>query len=415
MKSNKISVGSICSGIEAASVAFSDLNFKIKWLSEISEFPSELLNIRYPHIRNVGDMCSISNKLTSGELHAPKILCAGTPCQAFSLAGYRSGLEDCRGNLTLEFAQILNENDRIRKRKKLSPTIALWENVEGVLNDKTNAFGNFISLLLGLKKPLIRDSWPKSGILHGPKRNVSWRLLDAKYFGLPQQRRRLYVIAGGKDFYPENVLFDKSYKNFTDYSKTGFKFKKQGHKIEIFRDYSDCLYASYGTKWNGNAAAYNGSLYVLQNMRVRRFTPLECERLMGFPDGYTNIVGASRTNIYKALGNSWAVPVITWLGKRLQGEIYSPSRSKTYYLKDVFPKKHSQKKYVKFFKPEEKFNGSVLPQEHILGDIRDIIDVYADECLYLSPKASAGILRRKNKANIKMNSRLEKYLVKNTL
>ena len=88
-------------------------------------------------------------------------------------------------------------------------------------------------------------------------------------------------------------------------------------QIELFREYTDCLYPSYGTKWNGNAAAYNGSLYVVQDNRIRRLSPLECERLMGFPDGYTDIPGATRTTRYQALGNSWAVPVIRWIGERL--------------------------------------------------------------------------------------------------
>ena len=85
----------------------------------------------------------------------------------------------------------------------------------------------------------------------------------------------------------------------------------------MFREYSDCLYSAYGTNWNGNAAAYNGSLFVVQDEKIRRLSPLECERLMGFPDEYTNIKGAKRTNRYQAIGNSWAVPVVQWIGKRL--------------------------------------------------------------------------------------------------
>ena len=93
--------------------------------------------------------------------------------------------------------------------------------------------------------------------------------------------------------------------------------KKKDILFEVFREYSDCLYSAYGTKWNGNAAAYNGSLFVVQDEKIRRLSPLECERLMGFPDEYTNIKGAKRTNRYQAIGNSWAVPVVQWIGKRL--------------------------------------------------------------------------------------------------
>ena len=85
----------------------------------------------------------------------------------------------------------------------------------------------------------------------------------------------------------------------------------------MFREYTDCLYSAYGTKWNGNAAAYNGSLFVVQDQRIRRLSPLETERLMGFPDNYTNLVGAKKTNRYQGTGNSWAVPVVKWIGERL--------------------------------------------------------------------------------------------------
>ena len=86
-----------------------------------------------------------------------------------------------------------------------------------------------------------------------------------------------------------------------------------GHDIEVFRCYSDCLYAAYGTKWNGNAAAFNGSLFISQNGRLRRLTPIECERLMGFPDHWTDIPGASDSVRYRALGNSVAVPCVEYI------------------------------------------------------------------------------------------------------
>ena len=94
-------------------------------------------------------------------------------------------------------------------------------------------------------------------------------------------------------------------------------FEKEGHRFEIFREYTDCLYAAYGTKWNGNAAANNGSLFVVQDGRIRRLSPLECERLMGFDDNYTALKKSKRTERYTAIGNAWAVPVIRWIGERI--------------------------------------------------------------------------------------------------
>ena len=141
-----LSVGSICSGIEAASIAW-DTGYNFKWFSEVAEFPSRLLSHEYPSIPNLGDMIGIPHQLRQGEASSVDIICGGTPCQAFSLAGWKRGLQDDRGNLTLSFVDIVDENDRLRVNDGKSKTVVLWENVEGVLRDKTNAFGCFISSL----------------------------------------------------------------------------------------------------------------------------------------------------------------------------------------------------------------------------------------------------------------------------
>ena len=87
-----------------------------------------------------------------GKITAPDLLCGGTPCQAFSYAGRQKGLNDDRGNLTLKFVDIINENDKVRKKNGEIPCTVFWENVEGVLSDKTNAFGCLVSSLAGIKE-----------------------------------------------------------------------------------------------------------------------------------------------------------------------------------------------------------------------------------------------------------------------
>lgn len=287
-------VGSICSGIEAASVAWGDLGLSFQWFSEIADFPSRLLQEKYPQIPNLGDMNNIPEKLHNGLVVAPDLICGGTPCQAFSLAGWKKGLDDDRGNLSLKFVDIIEANDYQRSLLNKNNSVVFWENVEGVLTDKTNAFGCFVSLLAGLSDEIVMKRWPNAGLIRGPKRNVAWRVLDAKFFGVPQQRRRLYLIAGGKNFNPENILFERHTNVLEEYPKQPLVFNKDGSTFEIFREYTDCLYSAYGTKWNGNAAAYNGSLYVVQDEKIRRLSALECERLMGFPDNYTNIKQAKK-------------------------------------------------------------------------------------------------------------------------
>ena len=305
-----ISIGSVCSGIEACSVALNNLGFSVKWLSEIGKFQSLILKNWYPNIPNLGDMKKIPEKILSDQIPFTDIICGGTPCQAFSSAGSQQGLHDSRGNLTLKFIDIIEANDKKRKEYGLDRCIVLWENVEGVLSDKTNAFGCFISSLAGIDQTLSLKRWPMYGIIRGSKRNIAWRILNANYFGIPQQRRRLYVISTDRNLYPETILFEakSSFKKYGEYSD--LKFIKDNHTYEVFREYTDCLYSSYGTKWNGNAGAMNGSLFIVQDGRIRRYSPLECERLMGFPDNYTNIKDAKKTNRYQAIGNSWAIPVI---------------------------------------------------------------------------------------------------------
>jgi DNA (cytosine-5)-methyltransferase 1 len=101
----------------------------------------------------------------------------------------------------------------------------------------------------------------------------------------------------------------------------------QGHLMAVaqpvtFSNTADCLTAAYGTKWNGNASATNGSLFAAHSMAVRRLTPVECERLQGFGDNYTDIKPNGKPTPdgprYKALGNSMAVPVMAWIGQRIQ-------------------------------------------------------------------------------------------------
>ena len=155
-------IGSICSGIEAASVAWKPLGVQFDWFSEIADFPSMVLADKYPDIDNLGDMNDIPNKIINKEITTPDLICGGTPCQAFSFAGNQNGLNDDRGNLTLKFVDIINANDKIRIENGQKRTIVFWENVEGVLTDKTNAFGCLVSSLAGLDNPIEKKRWTTS-------------------------------------------------------------------------------------------------------------------------------------------------------------------------------------------------------------------------------------------------------------
>jgi DNA (cytosine-5)-methyltransferase 1 len=172
---------SVCSGIEAASVAWHDFGWNPVGFSEIEKFPSEVLKHHYPDVPNLGDM----TKFKEWELGADRLdlLVGGTPCQAFSVAGLRKGLDDPRGNLSLTYVAILN---------KFRPKWCVWENVPGVLSSNGGKdFGSFLSALVELGY-----GW-------------SYRVLDAQYFGVAQRRRRVFVIGHFGDWKPAaEVLFE---------------------------------------------------------------------------------------------------------------------------------------------------------------------------------------------------------------
>jgi len=203
--------GSVCSGIEAASVAFEPLGWSAAWLAEIEPFPSAVLAHHYPDVPNLGDMTAIARRVLVGEVEAPDLLCGGTPCQAFSVAGLRRSLDDARGNLSLVFCEIANAIDSVRAARGEQPSVIFWENVPGLLSTKDNAFGCFLAGLAGEDVPLEPPGgkWTNAGCVLGPKRAVAWRTLDAQYFGLAQRRRRVFVVASARDgFDPATVLFE---------------------------------------------------------------------------------------------------------------------------------------------------------------------------------------------------------------
>lgn len=237
-----------CSGIEAASVAFSPLGWEALAFAEIDPFASILLAQRWGatrprfmpdpeaedidaaevtkrraairaverygrwgnHVPNFGDFTRLRDDPIIG---GADVLCAGTPCQSFSFAGLRHGLADARGNLTLEFVRLADAADAIRIPAGKPGVAILWENVPGVLSSKDNAFGCFLGALVGDDAPLVpghRQRWTDAGLVIGPKRAAAWRVLDAQFFGLAQRRERVFVVSCAGDlFNPAEILFER--------------------------------------------------------------------------------------------------------------------------------------------------------------------------------------------------------------
>jgi DNA (cytosine-5)-methyltransferase 1 len=419
---------SVCSGIEAATVAWHHMGWKPVGFSEIEKFPSQVLEHHYPQVTNFGDMTKYKEWNINDSVG---LLVGGTPCQSFSVAGLRKGLEDPRGNLALTYVGILD---------KFRPKWCIWENVPGVLSSgKGRDFGSFLGALGELGY-----GW-------------AYRVLDAQYFGVAQRRRRVFVVGCLGDWKSAaEVLFEsdclsrntqkgrskgkdiancitKSPSSHSSYNPA----RSEGNAVVVQwpADKASTLNASFGdklglenqhinsgaplfvmqpipihaqaTQYKGGGANRNndgkgnglgigkpgdpmntldtvsrhavayenhgtdsrikeieisptvtarwgtggnnvplaqetyafpsdmnflpsfntqvsntllrkGNMAINANMAVRRLTEIECERLQGFPDNYTNIKENCPSGArYKALGNSMAVPVMRWIGERI--------------------------------------------------------------------------------------------------
>lgn len=193
-------------------MAWYPLGYRAAWLAEIEAFPAAVLAHHYPDVPNLGDMTKIATEVLTGTVAAPDVLVGGTPCQAFSVAGMRAGLQDARGKLTIEFVRLADAIDHVRTARGEQPAITVWENVPGVLSDRGNAFGCFLGALAGEDCELQPSGkrWTDAGCVYGPKRAIAWRVLDAQYFGLAQRRRRVFVVASAREgFDPASVLFER--------------------------------------------------------------------------------------------------------------------------------------------------------------------------------------------------------------
>lgn len=302
--------GSVCSGIEAATVAWEPLGWKPAWLSQFDpehnykggpDFPSAVLAHHYPDVPNLGDMTRLHDNDIFKQRHID-LLVGGTPCQSFSVAGLRKGLDDPRGNLALEFLRLVDIKQ---------PTWTLWENVPGVI---TSSGGRDFGSLLGALREL--------------GYGFAYRVLDAQHFGVPQQRRRVFVVGHRGDWRgAAGVLFERE--------SLGAGAEKDSGAVQVTEDHGV-------TWWNGRtvsetlqAGGMGQAMPEKQRLQavidtergadfLRWLTPVEFERLQGFPDDYTRIPWRKKPAEqcpkgprYTAIGNSMAVPVMRWIGSRI--------------------------------------------------------------------------------------------------
>lgn len=351
--------GSICSGIGAPECAWSALGWHCEFAAEIEAFPSAVYSTHYPKVPNYGDI----TKFKAWPQHAIDILVGGTPCQSFSVAGLRKGMADPRGNLAITFLAIVG---------KYSPAWVVWENVPGVLSiDEGRAFGSFLGGLAELGYGFayrVLDA-QYFGVAQRRRRvfvvghaGGQWQRAAAVLFeresmcGNPAPSRETgQRIAptissrtkGGGGLGTDVDCDDKSHANSGAPPAIAFNVANLVRRAEASP--SEDTFGTIGATKTGDAApcvafhqnqraevttnetagALNkgggkpgqGYPAIQSGYAVRRLTPTECERLQGFPDGWTAIQYRGKPACdgprYKALGNSMAVPVLKWIGERI--------------------------------------------------------------------------------------------------
>ncbi len=272
---------SVCSGIEAATVAWHPLGWAPSAFAEIDPHASAVLAHHYPGVPNLGDFTTIG--ADAGPID---VLVGGTPCQSFSVAGLRGGLADARGNLAIEYLRLA---DRLR------PRWVVWENVPGVLS--SNRGRDFGAFLGGLGE-----------LGYG----FAYRVLDAQYFGLAQRRKRVFVVGHLGDWRrAASVLLERE-------GMLGHPAPRREAGQGVAPGVAGCLNSG---GQGGGFRTEPGEHMIAHMAGVRRLTPVECERLQGFPDGYTDVPWRKGrmpdSARYKMLGNSFAVPCMAWIGKRI--------------------------------------------------------------------------------------------------
>lgn len=296
---------SLFSGIEAASCAWEDLDLSPVLFSEIDPYPASVLKYHYPSVSNIGDITKVDWSEYSNKID---LIVGGSPCQSFSYAGKREGLN---GESRLMF-------EYIRAIQEVRPKWLIWENVPGVLS---SGKGNDFRFLL--------NSLAELGY------SLAWRILDSKYFGVPQQRRRVFVVGctgtGGDG--PAEVLFEREILQRSigesepirkRLANSDGRSNKKSNKIKtIFCRASSTAKAECYENLSPTLTAHNGVVApFISSIPPRYLMPIECERIQGFPDNWTNVPGPngkllSNTRRYKMIGNSMAVPVMRWIGKRI--------------------------------------------------------------------------------------------------
>ena len=340
-----LTLGSLFDGIGTWQLAASRAGIKPVWSSEIDTFCRQVTRRHFPDTIQLGDI---------NHIDCPPyvdIITASSPCQDLSVAGKRSGLRGERSGLFFRAVELVR---RVRP-------FFIWENVPSALTSNRGAdFHAVIESILQEPVPLPKH-WSNAGLVDGRHCQIAWRILDAQFFGVPQRRRRVFLVADFADRRAAQILFESAGLSGDIASRSSSQrptaaegrsdvnpsIFDMSHANEALRHVTggkvNCLTSRMGTGGNQvpivfgiDRAAFNqginaqfkpqitpemaatltarGASAVATDV-IRKLTPVECERLMGLPDHWTQ--GGSDSARYRALGNSLALPCATFILNRL--------------------------------------------------------------------------------------------------
>lgn len=344
-------LGSLFAGIGGFDLGFERAGFESVFVCEIDRAAQSVLRRRFPRAVLFDDVRTIG----AHNLPAIDVLTFGSPCQDLSVAGKRAGLAGDRSGLFHEAIRVIQE---LRDRDG-GPDFAVWENVPGAFS--SNGGADFAAVVQAMVNLGARD--------------VAWRVVDSRFFGVAQRRRRVFLVADFAGERAEQVLFEpESLRG--DSAKSGKKREEaaRGARARIAEggrewpaQVASTLDCDFATKWGQNNQHINqgcplfvpallqpiafhptqdpisstdgvshamssgnrtgcGTVAVYHATAIRRLTPTECERLQGFPDEWTAEGIDGRGNIkqqadaprYKQLGNAVTVSVAEWIARRLR-------------------------------------------------------------------------------------------------
>lgn len=391
----ELTINSFFAGIGGFDIGFENSGFKTSFLCEINPFCNDVLTAHWPNVKRATDICKV-NPL---EIPDATVWCGGFPCQDISVArgaSERLGLHGQRSGLFYQYADLIELKH---------PEVVILENVAGLFNSNGGRdFGVILQRMMSMGYA------------------VAWRLVNSRYFGVPQSRTRVYICCWKANPMKAMLsLFDRNNAPLPNERKAFVTPSATGREYPIVPQVAYCLAATSGrhtgTDWSRT--------YVVCKDGVRRMTPVEYERLQGFPDDWTTAGSTSLgvdeidTLRYTAIGNAVSVPVVEWLAKRIKEVLPLQIRTLKY--------KNEIKSYVSQFSKEDwhatgfeninfgdtsvhytwpnsgiAYKGSYIgakvpPTPHVIIDslLGDIVETEGvSRRYYLTPNAAEGILRR---------------------